>query len=92
MEASPPRLVPLGNWEVSTMAVHNPPCHSDDEHIAVSVIRDEVGFSLSDFYATFERDRTAEEGHLKASHDRPMQRPIETPMSEAELRWLHGDR
>jgi hypothetical protein len=74
------------------MAVHNPPCHSDDEHIAVSALRNELGHSAADFYATFERDRTAEEGYLKASHDPYLVRPIETPMSESEMRWLHGDR
>jgi hypothetical protein len=58
------------------MAVHNPPCHTNTEHIAVSAIRHEMEAPQA-FLARFDEDREAER-RMMAYGPRPTVRNIET--------------
>ena len=65
------------------------PCRTAEEHIAVSVIRNEAD-PPADFLDRFAHERDEEERLVAIEDARALANGV--PMSELELRYRYGDR
>lgn len=68
------------------MAVHNPPCRSVEEHIAVSEERGEIGWNLERWALRMTYERDQEMAQIEADREQA------SAESELELRYAFGDR